>query len=76
MRIEKRISFYFFQGQRNGFLAKRTADFLEGEELRCGGVLDEVNVGETAFAEKSEDLEGAGVDAQVGGGGEAEEAVG
>ena len=57
-------------------MAKRAADFLEGEELGCGGVLDEVDVGETAFAEKSEDLEGAGIDAEVGGGGEAEEAVG
>lgn len=62
----------------DGFGAEGAADFLEGVELVVGGGegLDQVDVGEAAFAEEAEDLEGAGVDLEGGGSREAGEARG
>lgn len=44
MRAEKSVCFDLFQGERDGFLAKRAADLLESVELGSRGVLDEINV--------------------------------
>jgi hypothetical protein len=32
---EERVGFYFFEGERDGFLAEGAADLLEGVELLC-----------------------------------------
>ena len=44
MRIEQCVSFNFFQSQGHGFLAEWTADLFEGEEMACGGFLNEVDI--------------------------------
>jgi hypothetical protein len=43
------IGFDFFEGLGDGFLAERTADFLEGIESGGGGILDQVDVREAAL---------------------------
>ena len=53
VRREEGIGFYFFEGLRDGFLAKGTADFLEGEELLVGGVLDEIDIAEASLIDYS-----------------------
>lgn len=49
VRCEESIRFDFLQGLRDGFLAKRTADFFQRVELRGGFVGDEIDVGEAAL---------------------------
>ena len=46
---EEGVSFCFFEGEGDGFLAEGAPDLLKGVELRGGGVLDKVNVGEAAL---------------------------
>lgn len=76
MRAEQRVRFDLFERERNALLAEGAADFLESVEGRVAGGLDEVDVGEAAFAEQAQDFEGAVVDAQGRAGGEAGEEVG
>jgi len=49
MRGEECVRFYFFHGLRDGFLAEGAADLFQGVEGFVCGVLDEVDVGETAL---------------------------
>jgi hypothetical protein len=55
VRREEGIGFYFFEGERDGFLAEGAADLFQGEEFLTRGVLDEVDVGEAAL-ERGEEL--------------------
>lgn len=48
---EEGVGFCFFEGEGDGFLAEGAADLFEGVELRGGGVLDEIHVGEAALEE-------------------------
>ena len=72
---EESVRFDFFERERDAFLAEGAANFLEGVEGWVAGSLNEVDVGEAAFAEQAEDFEGPGVDAEGWGGGEAGEEV-
>jgi hypothetical protein len=47
VRCEEAVSFDFFERLGDGFLAKRTPDFLQSIQFRCGLVLYEVNIGES-----------------------------
>lgn len=49
MRCEKGVGFYFFESQRDGFLTKGTADLFQRVQLRCRGVLNQINIGEAAL---------------------------
>lgn len=50
---EQRIGLDLFEGLRDGFLAKGTADLLQGVEVRLRRRLDEIDVGEaTLFCEE------------------------
>jgi hypothetical protein len=51
VRSKESVGFDFFESLGDGFLAKGAADFLEGIEGRCGGILDEVDVGEAALVD-------------------------
>ena len=51
VRIKERVSFYFLEGEGDGFLAEGAAYLLEGEELLVRVILDEVDVGEAALDE-------------------------
>ncbi len=44
MRGKERVGFNFFEGERDGFLAKGTADLLERVKLGGRCFLDEVDV--------------------------------
>lgn len=57
----------FLNRFRDGFLTEGASDLFESVE-GAGGVLNEIDVGETAFTEKGEDFKGAGVDGEVRGG--------
>lgn len=50
---EERVGFYFFQGQRDGFLAEGAADLLQSVQIWRGRRLDEVDVGEAALILRS-----------------------
>jgi len=73
MRGETTVMFGFLNGFGDGFLTEGAPDLFECVQ-GAGGVLYEVDVGETAFAEKGEDFEGAVVDGKVRRGREAGDA--
>lgn len=54
MRRKKIIRFDFFEGLGDGFLAERTTDLLQSEQLGGSFILDEVDVGEAALVIMSE----------------------
>lgn len=54
MGREEGVGFHFFQGERDGFLAKGTADLLQSVELGCRCILDQIDVRKAPLIARSQ----------------------